>query len=440
VLKDVYGGQTTPSNFTIRLAPLSKSWDEGRGRDIISFRDIDSSNYITASIVGGNPILWNSGGAGASGTLGATNIDIIVSGNIGSGLQDLTVSQVFSLGNENLVMDVTKLVSGTLAGLLPNNGWRLSFIDREENDQVTRFVKRFGARHALDKNLRPKLIIKYDDSIQDDSGELEFNAPQKVVFYNSINGKYTNFVSGTTVLTGSGCAILRLQASKSVSFNTSSFSVSHNATINHVTRSTVFFSQSFTVSQAIIGGKPQVGIYSASVNLNLTNNAALSSFVSSSNQLQFKYDLLSLDSTYSFASGYYTFKKPLGRTFAVPQSNWIVNVTNLKDVYTTKDVVNLRVFVQNYDTDIQPYRIPTKTQSSILKNMKWRIIEAFSRKEVIPFDDVATLCSTDSDGMYFTCYMSDLEPGEVYELEFCITENDQDHYINNRGFRFKVIP
>jgi hypothetical protein len=28
---DVYGGQTTPSNFTLSLVPLSKSWNEGRG-------------------------------------------------------------------------------------------------------------------------------------------------------------------------------------------------------------------------------------------------------------------------------------------------------------------------------------------------------------------------------------------------------------------------
>ncbi len=48
-LHDVYGGQTTPSNFDIILFPLSQSFDEGSGYDVSSFRDIDSCNFVTAS-------------------------------------------------------------------------------------------------------------------------------------------------------------------------------------------------------------------------------------------------------------------------------------------------------------------------------------------------------------------------------------------------------
>ena len=39
-LHDVYGGQTTPSNFKLAVFPLSKSFDEGIGRDIIRFSDL----------------------------------------------------------------------------------------------------------------------------------------------------------------------------------------------------------------------------------------------------------------------------------------------------------------------------------------------------------------------------------------------------------------
>jgi hypothetical protein len=39
-LSDVYGGQTTPSNFKMWVHPLSKSFDEGIGRDVISFADL----------------------------------------------------------------------------------------------------------------------------------------------------------------------------------------------------------------------------------------------------------------------------------------------------------------------------------------------------------------------------------------------------------------
>ena len=45
-LSDVYGGQTTPNNFKMIVFPLSKSFDEGMGRDILNFSDLDSTNFI----------------------------------------------------------------------------------------------------------------------------------------------------------------------------------------------------------------------------------------------------------------------------------------------------------------------------------------------------------------------------------------------------------
>ena len=67
-LKDVYGGQTTPSNFTIEMFPLSKSFDEGRGSDVVGLRDVDTCNWLSASAT--TP--WVSPGAGATGSLGGT--------------------------------------------------------------------------------------------------------------------------------------------------------------------------------------------------------------------------------------------------------------------------------------------------------------------------------------------------------------------------------
>ncbi len=48
-LHDVYGGQTTPSNFNLIVFPLSRSFDEGIGRDVASFGDLDACNFITSS-------------------------------------------------------------------------------------------------------------------------------------------------------------------------------------------------------------------------------------------------------------------------------------------------------------------------------------------------------------------------------------------------------
>ena len=48
-MSDVYGGQTCPSNFKLIVFPLSRSFDEGMGRDIVTFADLDTCNFISSS-------------------------------------------------------------------------------------------------------------------------------------------------------------------------------------------------------------------------------------------------------------------------------------------------------------------------------------------------------------------------------------------------------
>ena len=78
-LFDVFGGQTLPSNFKVIVFPLSQSFDEGVGRDVIKFQDIDSTNFLTASVTGDAATLWHISGANRQGLLGSDNIDIISS-------------------------------------------------------------------------------------------------------------------------------------------------------------------------------------------------------------------------------------------------------------------------------------------------------------------------------------------------------------------------
>ena len=68
-LHDVYGGQTTPQNFRLICRPLSQSFDEGSGRDVVTFSDVGSSNYLTASYRDGTVYSWNTAGASSSGSL-----------------------------------------------------------------------------------------------------------------------------------------------------------------------------------------------------------------------------------------------------------------------------------------------------------------------------------------------------------------------------------
>ena len=44
-LHNLLGGTAVPSNFTLVVAPLSKSFDEGFGRDLSAFSDLDVANF-----------------------------------------------------------------------------------------------------------------------------------------------------------------------------------------------------------------------------------------------------------------------------------------------------------------------------------------------------------------------------------------------------------
>lgn len=110
----------------------------------------------------------------------------------------------------------------------------------------------------------------------------------------------------------------------------------------------------------------------------------------------------------------------------------------MKQVYNSSEKARLRVFAQDNNTEMVAYKFPVETRSLIVPNMKWRIIKAYTKEVIIPFDNVGTKLSTDGFGMYFDVYMNDLEKGELYEIEFVIPENGKDYYVSNKGFIFKI--
>lgn len=441
-LKDIYGGQTTPSNFIVSLLPLAKSWDEGRGLDVVSYRDLDATNWLTASLSTGTVVPWSLGGAGLTGSLADSTVDVWISGNLGAGSQSLEVQQVFARGDEDLLMDVTTLVSATLAGTIPDNGWRLSFIPTAEQDGNSYFVKRFGSMNTTDPTLRPKLIINFDDHLEDDANQAVFGSGGNTIrTYKTVNGQYLSFASGSSSITGSNCLMLELAASKSLTITTSSWQQNFSASITYATQSMSYFSASFTGSQTLVGTLPQTGFYQASVVLDPTSNTELNTYLGSDLSAGFQTYWKSLDNTVLYSSGsFLTFTISQSSEQVVAERNFVVNVTNLKNTYTQNQTARLRVFIQDINLELPAYHVPVPSKSLIENTMYWRLLEAFSRKLVIPYTTTATRLSSDGTGMYFDLYIQDLDPNIVYEIEFQITENNQNYFITDEEFRFKVLP
>lgn len=279
-LRDMSTGRTTPTNMTMLAIPLSKSFDEGIGRSVSTFNDLDTVNFLTASFNNGVVSAWITEGANATGSAPGSR-DAITSVTAkspfaGSGNSSATIIDLLSRfevveGPEDVVFDVTNAMSATLKCDISNHGFRISLDETEENNTKTYFIKRLGSRHVRNAQFRPELHVLWDDSKRDDAQGLEFNVSNTLFLTNFSKGIATNIVSGTIAgsppstslssLVGNNCMKLILSKSS--------------------------FSKTYNVSQVLDGtdGLGTPGVYSASFNVDLFSENTLHGSIKASTVL-----------------------------------------------------------------------------------------------------------------------------------------------------------
>lgn len=418
-MKDVYGGQTTPANFKIIAMPLAKNFDEGKGRDIVNFADIGGSNFITASYVNGSIIDWDETGARASGSLGDSNIDVYISGTLsgpnGDNTINLSAEQYFATGKEDLKLNITNAVSASLSGQMANNGFVIAYSGSYETDQKTYFVKRFGSNNALNVFDRPKLVIKYDDSILDMHQNFIFNVTGSLFLNNYHRGQRKNILSGTsaTEITGLNCMKMILKSGS--------------------------YSSTHSVSQHKLGENFQTGIYSSSFAISEYHSDLIEE-VKKANSASFVQIWASNDLTVGYLTGSLVIKSPFRTSFDGTIDRIIVSCKNLKSKYRKNDETKIRVFIENRNEKIIFKKLPVENISEVYSNMHFRVIDVDRNKIVIPFDELgnSTRLSSDSDGMYFIMNMKNLTPGRTYKFDFLIKDLDNDFFVNDASGKFII--
>ncbi len=420
-LHDVYGGQTTPSNFDLIVFPLSQSFNEGSGMDVSSYRDIDAVNFVTASMTNGSAVAWNTPGALKSGSLNNPNIDVIVSGTVGGSFTSLSPVQNFVTGEENLLIDVTKIISGTITNQIPDHGFLLGFSGSYENNQKTYFVKRFASRNCSNTAIRPKLIVKYDDSIHDNHEDFIYDTTGSLYLNNFHQGAASNIISNTAgaTLTGENVMILKIISGS--------------------------FKKTFNVSQALNGTTRMTGVYSSSFAISRfssddVNGDSLKKHVETSGSLVFDEIWSSSDETVAYLSSSLVINKNSRTAFDHFHQNLLVTVTNLKDAYKPGDVIKVRVFSENRDRDVVFKKLPLEKKSQIHHQMYYRVRDFQSGDIIIDFDtvDKSTRLSTDSGGMYFEFYIDSLPKGRTYVFDFLIKKAGFDTIITDAASKFRV--
>jgi hypothetical protein len=415
-MHDVYGGQTTPSNFTLVAYPLSKSFDEGSGRDIVRFEDIDVVNYITASTIQ-TTVTWSAEGAGAGGTLGAAGLDYFTQGDLndGSGILSFAASQSFETGEEDFDVDVTRIISGVLSNQLPDSGFRISFISAQEADSKTRFVKRFASRNTTNTAKRPELIVSYNDVIKDCTQVFEFNTSGSIFLNSYTLGQSSNLTSGSslTSLVGQNCLKVKLTSGS--------------------------ISRIFNASQHKIGNHYVTGIYSSSFLVNSFDND-IRSYMTGNNYpgLLFGVDWLSNDTTVKFATGSLLVNQRSATYFSQTPERYYVNITNMRSAYNLTEKSRFRLFISDFNREVVHVKTPIENTGVIVNQCLYRVRDFESGDVIIPFHDPGTVTSNDSTSHYFDFYMSSLPRGRTYTFDFKIVDKGQEIVINDVAAKFRV--
>jgi len=410
-LKDVYGGQPTPNNFTIDVFPLSASFTEGYGKDVAYYSDEDKCNFLSAS----SDVLWGAEGC-ALACFSTGSGDYITSSIT---IANTKVSQTFVKGTEDLLVDVTQIVSATIKGNLPDQGFRLSFSSTQENDLKTYFVKRFASRQAYDETKHPKIIVKFDDSIQDDTSNLYLDSPtsSNLFLYNYIHGQLSSLLSGATTLTGQNCLLLELQSE-----------------VTGVGKYSLYFTGSQHLNN--------VGIYSASVTLPLSNANIKTSFDLSGSVI-FTPIWTSLDQTVAFITGSsITARSPERTSYRLNPRRYTVNVTGITTDYSEEEEVTMRIYIfDDNDPIIKAKRLPVELPGVSLRNVHYAIRNVATNEYVVPFDTLynSTRASSDSKGMYFNFNTSALTVLNQYAVDIMIVVDNLEQKYLNASSPFRII-
>jgi hypothetical protein len=414
-LKDVYGGQPTPSKFFLDIFPLSASFDEGIGKDVAYYADFDRCNFLSSS----NESSWFVTGCGLP-CFSTGSGDYITSSML---LPSTLGTQFFDTGEEDLYVDVTKIVSATIVGDLPDSGLRVSYRKSFEEDNHTYFVKRFGSRHAYDESKRPYLFVRFKDAIEDDGYNLYFDTTSKVFLYNYPFESLKNLVSSSQDLVEENCLLL-------------------TATAKNISGS---FSMDFNGSQFAIGKNYVSGTYYAEISLPSTN-VSISDAVDFSGSVKFDLEWKSLDETTTYLVKKDVVVKKLVPSTAAPDSlkKYTINVRHTDKEFSDNEEVIMRVdFFDENDPYMLAKRLPVKSKSSIIKNCYYGIRDVSTGEYAVPFDSLfdSTLLSSDSEGMYIKFHTSSLFSSREYTIDLLTKNNgvEKKYMDASQTFRIKKL-
>jgi len=376
---------SVPKKFTLNVAAVSQSWDEGYGLDMEGYTDPGygqngyGANWISCSA---NAAWTTEGGSVTSSIYSAT--------------------QYFETGTEDLNLDITSIVESWATGTLGQNGLLIYMSGAAEDGSgfSSYYTKKFSARGSQFYFKKPCIEAQWNPSTTDDrnnfyaSSDLLSTADNtmNLYFFNRVNGVLKNIVNSPI---------------PSVYFYTDS------ALTNQITAS------SLTVTN------PLAGIYKAAVVLNTTASTVYDKWFSGSvTFFTSSFDVLAREN-YSYDN----------------DSDYIINVSNLKKSYSQSEQAKIKVFARPKDWNPTIYtKAYNIVENTSINNLYYKIFRIEDNYTVIDYSTGSiaySKTSYDSQGNFFDFDMSILEKDYTYALKFAIYDGSDVKEFSNT-FKFKV--
>ena len=213
--------------------------------------------------------------------------------------------------------------------------------------------------------MRPQLIIKYDDTIQDYHKGMNFNVSGSLFLNNFVNGEYKNILSGSTSspgtleeISGNNCLLVKVFTGSYEKYTSGS---SYN-----------------------IGDINYSGIYSASFLIDKFDENLIDR-VNTSGSINFTTLWTDDKELTIYHSGSFTVKNDNTTTFNNSTNRLVASITNLRKTYYKNSVSRFRVFIENVDKVVRYVKIPKEKPSEVFYNMRYAIVDVDTGKYIIPF-------------------------------------------------------
>lgn len=174
-LADARHNNTLPSSFNVEIQALSRSWDEGRGRDVDLFADKGYANWMKATA----DTYWTTPGGDTTGPINVAHFDE---------------------GDEDLLVNVTDIVQQWMSGNISNNGMMVRLTSTQETDGLDYYLKMFHGRETFFPDRRPYIEARWDSFVADNRNNFLFDVSGTLFMHHVVRGELTNL---TAVGTGS---------------------------------------------------------------------------------------------------------------------------------------------------------------------------------------------------------------------------------------------